>query len=103
MNHATSIEAEITSYLIKDRIKHDKTETAGLRHTRDIADYLGMPLPATRKILHRLADEGMLHLYEPFDGRTLCWLLARDNDNEPNEIPTVEDQLKLSGTGVYIP
>lgn len=107
MKRVTTVEAEITSYLsrmiIKDRIKHDIMETAGLRHTRDIADYLGMPLPATRKILHRLADEGVLHLYEPFDGRTLCWLLARDNDNEPHEIPALEGRRKLSGTGVYIP
>jgi len=107
MNHATSIEAEITSYLsrmiIKDRVKHDKQETAGLRDTREIADYLGMLLPATRNILHSLADEGILHLYEPVDGRTLCWLLARDNDNEPKEFPTLEGEGKLSGTSVYIP
>jgi|TARA_E500000318_G_scaffold65659_1_gene60641 transposase len=71
----------------KDISKHGEDDTsAGLRDTREIADYFDISLATARATLSRMAELGIVTCYAPIDGRTNIWGLT-----EYSSESTVED------------
>lgn len=61
----------------KDLAKHGRDSTAaGLRNTREIAEYYGLSLARIRTALSPLVAKGVVTQYAPIDGRTNIWGLT---------------------------
>lgn len=54
---------------------YDKNE-AGLRDTREVAEFVNQPLAKVRNQLHKLAEKGVVARYEPGHGSALLWAVV---------------------------